>query len=186
MKSAASLLFAALTPVFLLTSSVFAADNAVGQSFDKAIGDVEHELVPLAEAMPDSAYNFAPPASAGAFKDVRTFAQQVKHIAATNYMIAAAVLGTKPPVDTGGEAGPASVATKEQIVAFLKGSFDYLHQAMLSITTENMNQQIPSPFTGKPFARIYVALEAAPHDNDHYGQMVVYARMNGVIPPASR
>ena len=182
MKYAALLVPAALQ----LAGSAFAAGDAVGASMDKTISDVEGELVPLAEAMPASAYNFAPPQAAGTFKGVRTFAEQVKHVAATNYMIAAGVLGTKPPVDTGGEAGPASIATKEQIVAFLKGSFAYLHKAMLSLTAENMNQQIASPFSGKPYTRLYVALEAAPHENDHYGQMVVYARMNQVIPPASR
>jgi DinB superfamily len=171
--------------LILLAVAGFGADATIGQSFDQSLSDVEHEFVSLADAMPANAYAFAP--SSGEFKNVRTFGQQVKHVAATNYMIAGAILGTKPPVDIGqSEAGPASLATKEQILTFLKDSFAYLHKGMASITAQNMMQQVPSPFGGKPTARASIALEAAGHCFDHYGQMVVYARMNGIVPPASR
>lgn len=166
-----------------LPAIVFAADP-VGQTFDRQLSGVEHDFVSLAEAVPASAYDFAP--TKGEFKTVRTFAQQVKHVAAVNYIVAAGILGTKPPVDTGGENGPAAVASKEQVVAFLKDSFAYLHKAMLSLTAENLAQQVPSPFGGKPTSRLSIALEATGHPFDHYGQMVVYARMNGIVPPASR
>jgi hypothetical protein len=169
----------------LLAAAAFGADGTISQSFDQNLSGVENEFVSLAEAVPANAYTFAP--TAGEFKNVRTFAQQVKHVAATNYMMASAILGAKLPVDIGkGEAGPASLATKEQILPFLKDSFAYLHKAMASLTTQNLLQQIPSPFGGKPTSRASVALEAAGHCFDHYGQMVVYARMNGIVPPASR
>lgn len=169
----------------LLTAAAFGADGTIGQSFDQSLSGVESEFVSLAEAMPADAYAFVP--TGGEFKTVRTFAQQVKHVAATNYMIAAAILGEKPPVDIGqGEAGPAALTTREQILPFLKGSFAYLHKAMGSLTAQNMMQQIPSPFGGQPTPRVSVALVAAGHCFDHYGQMVIYARMNRIVPPASR
>ena len=65
---------------------------------------MENEFVPAADAMPEDKYNFAP--TNGEFKGVRTFAQQVKHVAAVNYMIGSSILEEKPPVDTGGESGP--------------------------------------------------------------------------------
>ncbi len=170
----------------LVTAAAFAADNPINRSFDRDIASVEGEFVPLAEAMPAEAFNFAPPPSAGEFKGVRTFAQQVKHVAAVNYIIAAGILGEKAPVDTGGESGPDSVATKEQIVQFVKGSFAYLHRAMRSLTSENATQMVKSPFGSNETPRIAVAIMAAGHIFDHYGQMVVYARMNGIVPPASR
>ncbi len=169
----------------ITASATFAAESPLGQAFDKNLSGAESEFVSLAEAMPASAYNFAP--TAGEFKGVRTFAQQVKHVAAVNYLIASAILGEKPPRDTGEEAGPASIATKEQIVPFLKDSFVYLHKAMLTLTAQNLTQMVQSPFGKKnQTPRSSLALEAAAHCFDHYGQMVVYARMSRIVPPASR
>src|SRR5450759_4504518 len=74
---------------------------------DRALSGVEHEFVPAAEAMPEDKFNYAP--TQGEFKGVRTFAQQVKHVAAVNYMLAGAILSEKPPVDLGGENGPDSI-----------------------------------------------------------------------------
>lgn len=170
----------------LAAGAVCAADDPIARSFDRNIGGVESEVVSLAEAMPANVYNFAPRAETGKFEGVRTFAQQAKHIAAVNYLIAGAVLGSKPPVDTGGESGPDSIKTKEQIVEFLKGSFAYLHSAMQSLTAEKAVEMTRSPFGSNQSTRIAIALEAASHCFDHYGQMVVYARMNGIVPPASR
>ena len=170
----------------LVTAAAFAADNPINRSFDRSIASAESEFVSLAEAVPADAFKFAPPESAGEFKGVRTFAQQVKHVAAVNYLVAAGILGEKPPVDTGGESGPDSIATKEQIIQFLKGSFTYLHKAMQSLTPENETQMVKSPFGENQTPRVAVALTAAGHIFDHYGQMVVYARMNGIVPPASR
>ncbi len=77
---------------------------------DGTVKTIEGELVPAVEAMPEDKFGFAP--TNGEFKGVRTFAQQAKHVAAVNYIVAAAILGEKPPVDTGGEKGPDSVASK--------------------------------------------------------------------------
>jgi uncharacterized damage-inducible protein DinB len=118
---------------------------------------------------------------------VRTFGEQVKHIAAVNYMAGAAAAKEKPPVDPGtGENGPDSVKTKAQIVQFLKDSFAYGHQVMAGLTAENQLEMVPAPFPGMPpMARGFIANLTIWHSFDHYGQMAVYARMNGVIPPAS-
>jgi hypothetical protein len=163
-----------------------AADTpTIAQIYDRNLAGVEGDLVPLAEAMPANLYNFAP--AAGEFKGVRTFREQAKHIAAVNYMIGAALLEQKPPVDLGaGENGPDSITSKEQVVGFLKDSFAYLHKAMLTLTAANQGGMIQSPFGKSQSPRIAIALIAAGHCFDHYGQMVVYARMNGVVPPASR
>ncbi len=169
---------------FALAAAAFAADPTVGQIYDRSLSGAESEFMSLAQAMPAEAYNFAP--ANGEFKTVRTFAQQVKHVAAVNYMVAAAILGAKPPVDTNGENGPDSAATKDQIVAFAKGSFTYLHKAMQSLAAENFTGMIASPFGDNQTPRGSVALTALTHPFDHYGQMVVYARMNGIVPPASR
>src|SRR5262245_9528321 len=97
--------------------------KSVSQVLDGDVSMIEGEFVPAAEAMPEDKYSFAP--TAGEFKGVRTFAAQIKHVAAVNYLVGAAILGEKPPVDTGGESGPATIKSKADIVAFAKKSFEY-------------------------------------------------------------
>lgn len=144
---------------------------------------VARELVPLAEAMPAEKYGFAP--TQGEFAGVRTFAQQVSHVAVVMNMVSAAVLKEKIPDAGPGENGPASLKTKQEIVAYLKEAIAYGHKAMKSVTAENIMENVPSAFGSRPAPRLAMANVAVWHSYDHYGQMVVYARMNGVIPPAS-
>src|ERR1700739_1167604 len=99
-------------------------------------GVVEQEVVSAAEAMPEAKYSFAP--TNGEFKGVRTFAQQVKHVAAVNYVIGGAILDKKPLVETGGERGQDSAQSKADIVKFLKDSFAYAHQAAGTINEKNL------------------------------------------------
>jgi hypothetical protein len=158
--------------------------KTLSQALDGGTRVVEGELVPAAEAMPEEKYDFAP--TTGEFKGVRTFAQQAKHVAATNYMIGAAILGEKTPVDTNGEKGPDSLKSKADIVKFLKDSFVYAHKATATITDANGLEPIPNPFAQSKTTRVGLATVFAWHSFDHYGQMVEYLRMNGIVPPASR
>ncbi len=151
---------------------------------DHSLTNVEHEVVPAAEAMPEDKFNFAP--TQGDFKGVRTFAQQVKHIAAVNYMMAGAILGEKPPVDLGGENGPDNITSKADVVKFLKDSFAYLHKAANSIDENNVLALVQTPFGPNKMTRLGLSVIAISHPFDHYGQMVEYLRMNNIIPPASR
>jgi uncharacterized damage-inducible protein DinB len=141
------------------------------------------EFAGAADAMPEDKYSFAP--TAGEFKGVRTFAQQVKHVAAVNYIFGAAILQEKPPVDTNEEKGPDTLKSKAEIMKFLNDSFAYLHKALASINEKNQLDQV-TLFGGMKFARMSVGAFACAHPFDHYGQMVEYLRMNGIIPPASR
>ena len=151
---------------------------------ERNLTNTEKEVVSAAEAMPDDKFNFAP--TQGEFKGVRTFAQQVKHIAAVNYMLAAAILGEKPPVEMKSENGPDNITSKADIVKFLKDSFAYAHKAANSMTEANVLEQIQSPFGPNKTTRLSLTLIMVSHPFDHYGQMVEYLRMNGIVPPASR
>ncbi len=168
-------------------TAAFAADTTVAKMYDGELKSAESEIVGLAEAMPADKYNFAPPASLGAFSNVRTFALQAKHLSAVLYEVSAAILGEKPPVDPGkDENGPADLKSKDQIVKFMKDAFAYAHKAIASLTTANEVQMVKSPFGDGEVARGSLAGITTWHSFDHYGQMVVYARMNNVIPPASK
>jgi hypothetical protein len=151
---------------------------------DHSLSNVEQEVVPAAEAMPDGKFNFAP--TQGEFKGVRTFAQQVKHIAAVNYMMAGAILGEKPPVELGGENGPDNITSKADVVKFLKDSFAYLHKALNSIDENNVLGLVQTPFGPNKASRLGLSVIAISHPFDHYGQMAEYLRMNNIVPPASR
>jgi hypothetical protein len=148
------------------------------------LGGFEKEVVSAAEAMPDEKFNFTP--TQGDFKGVRTFAQQIKHIAAVNYMFGSAILSEKPPVPLGGENGPDNITSKADVVKFLKDSFEYLHKAIGTLDESNILGQVQSPFGPNKMTRLTIATIAIAHPMDHYGQMVEYLRMNNIVPPASR
>jgi uncharacterized damage-inducible protein DinB len=146
----------------------------------------EKVIVSAADAMPADKYGFAP--TDGEFKGVRTFGQQVKHLAATNHILAAAALGEEPPADAGDEAGPETVRTKDEILNYLNGSFAHLSKAIDAIgqTNASANPSPISPLKKSEVTRSALVVESLFHAADHYGQMIEYLRMNGVVPPASR
>ena len=177
--------------VMLVAGCLAVAQNAkpaesptVAQALSQSVTIVENEFVPAAEAMPEDKYAFAP--TGGEFKGVRTFAQQVKHVAAVNYILGASILGEKPPVELGGENGPDSVKTKAEVVKFLKDSFVYFHKAVASVNSGNLLTPIKNPFGENMVTRLWIATLNVGHCFDHYGQMAEYLRMNSIIPPASR
>jgi len=147
---------------------------------------VEQQIVSAADAMPADKYGYAP--TEGEFKSVRTFGQQVKHLAATNHILAAAALGEEPPADAGDEAGPESVRTKGEILEYLNGSFAHLGKAIDAIGDQSVAVKGSpiSPLPANAATRLAFTVESLIHAFDHYGQMVEYLRANGVVPPASR
>jgi hypothetical protein len=147
---------------------------------------VQTQIVSAADAMPAVKYGFAP--TDGEFKGVRTFGQQVKHLAATNHILAAAALGEDTPADAGAEMGPDTVRTKAEILDYLNASFAHLGKAIQAIGDKNaiVKSSPISPMKGTETTRLALTVEALIHAFNHYGQMVEYLRMNGVVPPASR
>lgn len=160
-----------------------AAAPTVSGVLDRQLSGVEKEIVPLAEAMPEAKYNYAP--TQGEFKGVRNFLQQISHVAAVNYLVGAAMLQEKPPVAAGdGENGTAK--NKAEAVQQLKDSFTYLHKAFASVNEQNLVTPIKSPFGNGQMTRLGGATLLIGHNFNHYGQCVEYLRANGIIPPASR
>jgi uncharacterized damage-inducible protein DinB len=163
------------------------APATLQSTLDFQLSIVEHELVGAADAMPADKYDFAP--TNGKFAGVRTFAQEVKHVATANDRFFGAILGHPPttPADRfEQENGPDSIKTKAQIMQYLRESFAEGHKAIATITPENAFEPLndaPVPFLR---TRAALAIFACVHANDHYGQMVEYLRDNGIVPPASR
>ncbi len=157
-----------------------------GKALDEVLSAFESEAMSAAKAMPADKYNFAPsaatfaPGSAAKFDTVRTFAQQVSHVAQANYYFYMTVSGTKPDVDM---ATMKNLKTKDECVAALQGSFAFGHKALATVTAANAFQSIKG--ADGLHTRATVADFAVAHGFDHYGQMVEYLRMNGIVPPAS-
>ncbi len=175
-----------LVLIFCLAGWAQSAETkaSISSVMDGSTKNLEREFVSAADAMPEEKFAFAP--SNGEFKGVRTFAEQIKHVAAVNYIVGAAILGEKPPVDTGGEKGPDNLKTKAEIMKFLNDSFAYAHKAVATLTDANAVEPIKNPFGKQPTTRLGMSAVFAWHGFDHYGQMVEYLRMNGIVPPASR
>lgn len=152
---------------------------------DREISNVEKQIIDVAEAMPEEKFNFTPESlniQGADYKGVRTFAGQLKHVAASNYFIWSLLTGDKLPEGLKDGNGPQNLKTKAEIISFLKDSFALGHKAAATLTAENMLQ---NPGSSKS-ARLRLAVFGAEHAFDHYGQMVEYLRMNGIVPPASR
>jgi len=165
------------------SASARAADNHLRRG--REISYAEKEIVEAAEAMPENKFNFSPESlniPGSNYKGVRSFAAQVKHIGASNYLIWSPVTGEKLPDAVKDGSGPADLKTKAEIIQFLKESFALGHKAAASLTIENMLQTTGN---GKS-TRLRLATFGVSHAFDHYGQMVEYLRMNGIVPPASR
>jgi uncharacterized damage-inducible protein DinB len=154
-------------------------------AIDREISAVEKQILDAAEAMPEDKFNFSPESSnhpGSNYKGVRTFAVQVQHIAASNYLIWSGVSGDKLPANLKDGNGPEDLKTKAEILMFLKDFFALGHRAAATLTTENMLQ---TPGHSKSTC-LHLATFGVAHAFNHYGQMVEYLRMNGIVPPASR
>lgn len=159
----------------------------IASSMDRQVTIIEREFLGAAEAMPEEKYAFTPTSlniQGSEYKSVRTFAEEVKHVAATNFVLWSAVTGDKPAYDLSNDNGPDSIKTKADILKFLKESFDLGHKAAKSLTAENSNATVKTFFGDTP--KVFATSFAVAHGFDHYGQMVEYLRMNGIVPPASR
>jgi uncharacterized damage-inducible protein DinB len=170
--------FATFAVTTLLIAPAFAAPASPAEVYGKLFTAQAGEVVAAAEAMPADKYNYVP--TSGEFTGVRTFAQQVTHIAEAQFFFFGG-FGVKPTID------PKSITAltnKDDIVKALKDSYAFAEEAMKTITPQNAFAKIGT-IDGTD-TRASIAAFGLAHTNDHYGQMVVYLRMNGIVPPASR
>ena len=179
MKIAMSLLC-----VFGIVGCAFAqapAAKTVPESMNYMWKMVEKDFTSLADAVPEDKWSFKP--TQGEFTGARTFAEQVKHVACGNEAWAKKLEGDKPPArcDLG---GPNPAKSKAEIMAYLRNSFAMMDGEIEKTSAQNLLSEVKGPHAGSN--RLEVLTSALWHVSDHYGQLVEYARLNGVVPPASR
>ena len=154
------------------------------KALDDRLTVIEQQVVPAADAMSEEKFSYAP--TGGAFAGVRTFAEQVTHLAASNWQIGSKVLGVQPPPGTHDETAPSAVRTKAEIMEYLRGSFAILHRAISTVDDTNLMVPLPGLTGTWERTRLGLIIDSFAHSSDHYGQMVEYLRANGIVPPASR
>lgn len=173
------------------TAAELSREETPAKAIMRTFGTQEYEFRSAAEAMPESKWDYRP--ATGLFKnekpefgpaEVRTFREQVKHVACSNFAFAAELAGTKPPehCDKG---GPSPATTRVELLTYLRDSFTTLDKSLNAITTKNMFDPIEGPYAG-PNTRLGLAEVCVWHVADHYGQLTIYLRLNGIVPPASR
>jgi uncharacterized damage-inducible protein DinB len=166
------------------TSAKVAAGTQMSpvQAQDELLNLFQEEFMGVAKAMPADKYGFAPASTNGAkFEGVRTFAQEISHVTLANYYFASTILGEKMPVDPKSIQGATS---KDDLLKNAAASFEYAHKALASITPENAYVAING--VDGLHSRSVIASFISAHGYDHYGQMVEYLRMNGIVPPGSK
>jgi uncharacterized damage-inducible protein DinB len=143
---------------------------------------ISNSFIAVADAMPAEKYGFKP--KDGAFDTVRTFAEQVKHVACANYAFFNEIDGKTPPPDceTG---GPNPARTKDEIMKYLRDSFEYATVVLAKLTPANALDPASGRYGGTS-TRLGLTTLAIWHASDHYGQIVVYLRLNGIVPPPSQ
>ena len=167
---------------------MLAADPApdARQIFDRQLTNTEREVIGVTEKMPADKFDFAP--TNGKFDGVRTFGQEARHIAFEINCVAAALLAEPiPPQGQNNDNGPENLKTKDQIVKYMKDSFAHAHRAVATLSNSNLLELTTDPFNPKgKSTRVASVGVFSWHTYDHYGQMVEYLRMNGLVPPGSR
>lgn len=159
-----------------------ARPTTVAASVSRTWAVVERSFVSLAEAMPAEKWGFAP--TSGEFKGVRSFSEQVRHVACANFAFFAEFEGKTPPPDCAA-GGPSRAKTKAELMQYLQESFAYADNVLATLTEKNMLDPVDGPYF-TPNTKLGIATAALWHVSDHYGQLVEYLRMNGLVPPASR
>jgi uncharacterized damage-inducible protein DinB len=173
------------------TAAELSRDETPGKAVMRIFEGQEYEVRSAAEAMPADKWDFCP--ASGLFKkekpeygpaEVRTFAEQVKHVACSNFAFAAELEGSKPP-EACDKGGPSPAKTRTELLTYLRDSFAALKKQLTALTAKNMFDPIEGPYAS-PNTRLGLAEVCIWHAADHYGQMIIYLRENGIVPPTSR
>jgi uncharacterized damage-inducible protein DinB len=148
------------------------------------VAGIEKTLTAVAEEMPEDKYEFVP--TNGTFRGVRTFARQLKHAAAVQHLVAATIMGERVTADMSDERGPDTVKTKAEVQEYLQQSFVALRRAVETVNDTNAFAPFKGPFGEASNTRVGLIVLAVSHSWNHYGQVVPYLRMNGIVPPRTQ
>jgi uncharacterized damage-inducible protein DinB len=130
--------------------------------------NMQDKIIKSADAMPESKYSYRPT------KEVRSFAEILNHVADISYTLCSNVKGEANPMAT------TTKVSKAEIMAYLKGSFDYCDGVYSGFTDAHLND--PAEFFGVKTNKMFILTQVGNHDALHYGNLVTYLRLNGLVP----
>jgi hypothetical protein len=178
----------ALAVLVMLAVSLRAQQQDIPKTTAASIGGIlsytQDQFFSVAEAMPAEKYSYIPSAPGGKFNGVRSFAEQVKHVACANFAFFNEIEGKTPP-DSCEKGGPAPATTKAELLKYLHDSFDYANRVLATINEKNAMDRVEGRYGG-PNTKLGMAVIAVWHVADHYGQIVYYLRLNGIVPPPTQ
>jgi len=153
--------------------------KSIAESVSGPLQFSEGNFLGVAEAMPEDKYSFIP--TTGKFDDARTFGEQVKHVACAQFAFFNEFEGKKPPDDCE-KGGHDAAKTKAELIKYLKDSFDYSNRVIATLTAQNALDRVEGRYAG-PNTKLGISVISVWHITDHYGQIVEYLRLNGMVPP---
>jgi len=156
--------------------------KSIADSVSFTLQFAERNFLDVAEAMPENKYSFVP--TNGKFEDARSFGEQVKHVACAQFAFFNEFEGKKPPDDCE-KGGHEPARTKSELIKYLKDSFDYSNHVLATLTATNALDRVEGRYAG-PNTKLGISVVAVWHITDHYGQLVEYLRMNGIVPPMTQ
>lgn len=156
--------------------------KSISESVSGPLQFAEGNFIGLAEAMPEDKYSYIP--ATGNFDGVRSFGEQVKHVACAQFAFFNEFEGKKPPDDCE-KGGHDTAKTKAELIKYLKDSFDYSNRVLATLTAANALDRVEGRYAG-PSTKLGISVIAVWHITDHYGQLVEYLRLNGILPPITQ
>jgi len=156
--------------------------KSIAESVSGTLQFVEGNFLDLAEAMPGDKYSYIP--TTGKFEGVRSFGEQVKHVACAQFAFFNEFEGKKPPDDCE-KGGHDPAKTKAELIKYLKDSFDYSNRVLATLAANNALDRVEGRYAG-PNTKLGISVIAVWHITDHYGQLVEYLRLNGIVPPMTQ
>lgn len=156
--------------------------TTIADSVGETLRFAEGSFLGVAEAMPEDKYGYIP--TGGKFEDARSFGEQVKHVACGQFAFFNEFEGKKPPDDCE-RGGHEPAKSKTELVKYLKDSFDYSNRVIATLTAENAVDRIEGRYAG-PNTKLGISVISVWHVTDHYGQLVEYLRLNGIVPPMTQ
>jgi len=156
--------------------------GSIADSVAETLKFAEGNFLGVAEAMPENKYDYIP--TSGKFDDVRSFGEQVKHVACAQFAFFNEFEGKKPPDDCE-KGGHDPAKTKAELIKYLKDSFDYSNRVIASLVANNALDRIDGRYAG-PNTKLGISVVSVWHVTDHYGQLVEYLRLNGIVPPTTQ
>lgn len=151
--------------------------EGIWEGYDGELVHVSRQLIELAQAIPEEKYGWRPA------KGVRSVSEVFMHIAIANFYLIS-VTGPPMPSDTTADGLEESVKSKAQVISYLTRSLEAVKTARAHLKPGDLERKVN--IQGKTVTVDGMYLRILVHNNEHMGQLIAYARMNGIVPPWSK